>query len=160
MKKYVKALVGVALLLVLDQLTKFYAITHLKENGPIALIKDVFEFHYLENRGIAFGLFQNKYMLFVALTVIILIVIGYFYIRIPDTKRYTPLRITLVLLTAGAIGNMIDRVYHNFVVDFLYFKLINFPIFNVADCYVTIAMGLLVILILFYYKEEELNFKA
>ena len=160
MKKYVKALVGVVLLLVLDQLTKFYAITHLKEHGPISLIKDVFEFHYLENRGIAFGLFQNKYMLFVALTVIILIVIGYFYIRIPDTKRYTPLRITLVLLTAGAIGNMIDRVYHNFVVDFLYFKLINFPIFNVADCYVTIAMGLLVILILFYYKEEELNFKA
>ena len=71
-----------------------------------------------------------------------------------------PLRITLVLLTAGAIGNMIDRVYHNFVVDFLYFKLINFPIFNVADCYVTIAMGLLIVLILFYYTDEELNFKS
>ena len=71
-----------------------------------------------------------------------------------------PLQIAMILLGAGAVGNLIDRVVNNFVIDFLYFKLINFPIFNVADCYVTISLILLIWLILFYYKEEELDFHA
>ena len=58
--------------------------------------------------------------------------------------------------SAGAVGNMIDRISQGYVVDFLYFKLINFPIFNVADCYVTIAAACLVILIMFYYKDEDM----
>jgi len=159
MKKYLKAVIGVVLLVLLDQWTKYFAITSLRKDGPIRLLKDVFELQYLENRGIAFGLFQNKFILFISLTLIVLAVIIYYYIKIPYEKRYTPLRFTLVLLCAGAIGNMIDRMYHNFVIDFLYFKLINFPIFNVADCYVTVSMALLAFLILFYYKDEELNFK-
>ena len=59
---------------------------------------------------------------------------------------------------AGAIGNMIDRAVRGYVVDFFYFRLIDFPIFNVADIYVTVTMILLLILILFYYKEEDLEF--
>ena len=62
-----------------------------------------------------------------------------------------------MLICSGAIGNMIDRVSRGYVVDFFYFKLINFPIFNVADCYVTVAAFLLIVLIFFYYKEEELG---
>ena len=63
-----------------------------------------------------------------------------------------------VLLGAGAVGNLIDRMVQSYVVDFLYFKLIDFPIFNVADCYVTAGAILLAILILFVYKDEELGF--
>ena len=59
-------------------------------------------------------------------------------------------------LGAGAAGNMIDRVRQGFVVDFLYFKLIDFPIFNVADCYVTLSALGLVLLIIFYYKDEDM----
>ena len=59
-------------------------------------------------------------------------------------------------MVAGAIGNMIDRVSLGYVVDFLYFKLIDFPIFNVADCYVTVATAAAAVLIMFSYKEEEL----
>ena len=67
-----------------------------------------------------------------------------------------PLALCLMMVCAGAVGNMIDRVSQGYVVDFLYFKLINFPIFNVADCYVTIAAASLVLLIMFHYKDEDL----
>lgn len=62
-----------------------------------------------------------------------------------------------VFVGAGAVGNMIDRVFRKYVVDFIYFSLINFPVFNVADIYVTVAAFMLVVLILFFYQEEDLN---
>ena len=89
---------------------------------------------------------------------IILILVVFLYVRMPLSVRYCPLRICGVLLCAGAVGNMIDRLRLNYVVDFFYFELIDFPIFNVADCYVVIACFLFVILILFYYKDEDLQF--
>ncbi len=76
----------------------------------------------------------------------------------PEDKKYLPLRVVGVLLGAGAVGNLIDRMAQSYVVDFLYFKLIDFPIFNVADCYVTAGAILLAVLILFVYKDEELGF--
>ena len=75
--------------------------------------------------------------------------------RIPYTKKYMPLRICSILLIAGAVGNLIDRVRLNYVIDFFYFKLIDFPIFNVADCYVVVACIIFAFLILFYYKEDS-----
>jgi signal peptidase II len=64
----------------------------------------------------------------------------------------------LSLIAAGAIGNMIDRIRYDYVVDFIYFVFINFPIFNVADIYVSISTFVLIFILLFYYKEEDLNF--
>ena len=75
----------------------------------------------------------------------------------PRQKKYLYLDYIIVLVVAGAIGNHIDRVLNNYVVDFIYFSLINFPVFNIADCYVTVSMILLLILILFYYKDEDLE---
>ena len=74
-----------------------------------------------------------------------------------SNRYYAILEILLVLIASGAVGNMIDRVQFNYVVDFFYFKLIDFPIFNVADIYVTVSAILIMLLILFYYKEEELD---
>lgn len=158
--KYLKGSLSLLILVLLDQLTKYWAAVTLKENAPIVLWKGVFEFHYLENRGIAFGLFQNKTIVFIIFTVMILAVLCYYFYKVPASKRMLPLQVCMVLLGAGAIGNLIDRLINNFVIDFLYFKLINFPIFNVADCYVTISLVLLIGLISFYYKEEELDFHA
>ena len=138
----------VVLLVILDQITKYWARTSLKENGPIDVIKGVFSFEYLENRGIAFGLFQNKFIIFVIFTILILAAIVFFYYKLPDEKRFRPLQLCMIFIAAGAIGNMIDRVFLNYVVDFLYFNLINFPIFNVADCYVTVSEFALPILLL------------
>jgi signal peptidase II len=156
--KKITGLLGVVLLVVIDQITKFLAITHLQNKEPIIIIKDVLKLMYLENTGAVFGILKNKIVIFVIITAITLAFIGYVYYRIPESKKYRPLKIILVLLSSGAIGNLIDRVMNNYVVDFIYFELIDFPIFNIADCYVTISAVLLLLYGLFYYSEEDLAF--
>lgn len=151
-------MVSTVLLLAFDQITKYMAVLHLKDQPAIPIIKNVFELQYLENRGAAFGSFQGRQIGLLIITILIVFGIVYIYQRVPDTKKYLPLHVTLILLFSGAIGNMIDRVLKRYVVDFLYFKYINFPIFNVADCYVTIAAFLLIVLVMFVYKEEEFEF--
>lgn len=90
------------------------------------------------------------------MTPILLILIVFFYLRqIPDEPRYRWLNSIAILIFSGAIGNFIDRAANGYVVDFFYFVLIDFPVFNVADIYVVIAAALLIILGLFYYKEED-----
>ena len=153
---YFISLLVIALGVALDQYTKYLATTHLIDN-PIVLIDGVFELRYLENRGAAFGLFQNQQLFFLIVTSITLLLIGYIYVRLPKVKHYLLLRISLLAIVAGAIGNMIDRVRQQFVVDFFYFKLIDFPIFNVADIYATVATFALIFLFLFYYKEEDFD---
>ncbi len=143
---------------VLDQFTKYLAVYYLKEMPPIELIKGVFELNYLENRGAAFGLLQDQKIFFVLIAVVILTAIVYVLLKTPYQKMYFKLHITLVFIASGAVGNMIDRIRHDYVVDFLYFSLINFPIFNVADIYVTLSSFFLVILLLFIYKESDLEF--
>lgn len=153
---YAIGLIAVILGVALDQYTKYLAITRLQGN-PITLIDGVFELRYLENRGAAFGLFQNQQVFFLIIATITLFFVVYLYIRMPQTKRFLPLRICMISITAGAIGNMIDRARFQYVVDFLYFELIDFPIFNVADIFATVATFGLVILLLFYYKENDID---
>ena len=98
---------------------------------------------------------QNKQIIFLIGASIVLIAIGYLYGKIPHMSRYFWLRFCAVLVCAGAIGNMIDRIRLNYVIDFFYFSLIDFPIFYVADCYVVVACVLFAILVLFYYKDED-----
>ena len=145
-------------LVAVDQYTKYLAVVHLKDKPAYVLINGVLELNYLENKGAAFGMLQNQKAFFIFVAVVILSVICYVIYKIPDNKKYRILHILLSLIAAGAIGNMIDRIRLNYVVDFIYFVLINFPIFNVADMYVTISTAVLVILLLFVYKESDLNF--
>lgn len=154
---YLWAVGGCLAAVIIDQLTKWLAVTKLKEQDSLELIKGVFQLHYLENRGAAFGIMQNKQFLFAAGAVVILLVIGFLYGRMPHSARFYPLRICAVLVCSGAVGNLIDRVRLNYVVDFLYFELIDFPIFNVADCYVVVSCILFAVLILFYYKDDDLD---
>lgn len=147
-----------AVLIVLDQITKHFAVVYLKDQTPVTLVDGVFELNYLENRGAAFGVLQNQKFFFIFIAVIILAVIAYVLFKTPNQRQYVKLHIALVFIAGGAIGNMIDRIKLDYVVDFLYFSLINFPIFNVADIYVTLAAIYLVILLLFVYKESDLEF--
>ena len=152
----VSFLIGFLILVGLDQWTKGLAVRFLKDQEPVTVIKGVFEFSYLENRGAAFGMLQNRQIFFFLIGIAVLAAILYMMWRMPETPKYRPLAVCLMLVAAGAVGNMIDRVSQGYVVDFLYFKLINFPIFNVADCYVTIGAACLVFLIMFYYKDEDM----
>lgn len=155
---YIYAIAGFIILLALDRFTKYLAVTGLKDTPGIDIIPGVLRLEYLENTGAAFGVMQGMQSVLLVVTVIVLLGILYIYIRIPVDRKYLFLRIIAVFIIAGAIGNMIDRFLYNYVVDFIYFSLIDFPVFNVADCYITLSVLLLFILILFYYKDEELNF--
>ncbi|KMZ54989.1 signal peptidase II [Dorea sp. D27] len=155
MKHYAAAVIAAAAGVMLDQFTKHLAITRLKGGEPFILLKGVFQFEYLENRGAAFGLFQDQRMFFFISVAVICAVVIWFYVKVPMERRFLPLRICAVMIVAGAFGNCIDRVRLNYVVDFFYFKLIDFPIFNVADIYVTVSTFALVVLLFFYYKEED-----
>ncbi len=157
MRNQIKAGIICAILVVIDQLSKLWVLKTLKGKEPIVLIENVLEFRYLENRGAAFGILQNKMWFFLIVTVIVLAVLLVFIGRVPETGRFIWMRICMYLIAAGAVGNMIDRLFRKYVVDFIYFKLIDFPIFNIADIYVTCAAFLLIFLVLFYYKDEELD---
>ncbi|MCR5033409.1 MAG: signal peptidase II [Lachnospiraceae bacterium] len=154
----IKDVIALVALLVLDQVTKYLSVLHLKNQDAIVLIPGWLELHYLENQGAAFGMLQNQKIFFVIIASLILALIVYVLYKIPYSKRYTMLHVLLTLIAAGAIGNMIDRIRQDYVVDFIYFVIINFPIFNVADIYVSVATTLLVIVILFHYKEEDFYF--
>jgi signal peptidase II len=158
-KMGVGALVLIAVLLGIDQYTKSLAVKILKENGSIPILKNIFELTYVENRGAAFGILQNCQWLFVVLTAVVLAVLFWFFFRMPEGRRYLPARLCLAGLAAGAVGNLIDRVGQGYVVDFFYFKLINFPVFNMADIYVVVTILILAVLILFYYDEDEFSQK-
>ena len=144
-------------LIFIDQLTKKLATDYLIGND-ITIIPNVLQLHYLENRGAAFGILQNQRIIFVILTIIYLAAVFWFLHRCPKNGRYTLLHIIASVLTAGALGNFIDRLRLGYVVDFFYFSLINFPVFNVADIFVVISFIGIAVSILFIYKDDELEF--
>ena len=141
------------ILTLLDQWTKSLVVHHLKDQSDIILIPGVFQLHYLENRGAAFGILQNQRIIFVILTIIYLAAVFWFLHRCPKTGRYTLLHIIASVLTAGALGNFIDRLRLGYVVDFFYFSLINFPVFNVAD--MALVIGLLYIAYRLIFHGED-----
>lgn len=145
------------LLIFLDQWSKYMVVLHLKEKKDIPLIRGILELTYVENRGAAFGLLQNQKILFLCSGVLLLLAVLWFFKKSADYDRFFYLRGCLIILLSGALGNMIDRIRLGYVVDFIYFKPIDFPVFNVADIYVTVTAFLLVFLILWYYKEEDLE---
>lgn len=153
-------LIIIFLLAVLDQVSKKLAVAKLMGKADFDIIKGALSLHYLENRGAAFGVFQDKQIMFLIVGVVFVVAALVMLVIIPTKRKYTVLRCAILLITSGAIGNMIDRSILNYVVDFIYFSYIDFPVFNVADIYVTVGTFWMIILILFFYKEEELDFKA
>ena len=161
MKKVRLYITDILLLLVLvflDQFTKALAVLKLKNKPAFPIINGIVEFNYLENKGAAFGMLQNQKIFFVFVAVVFLGVICFVLIKTPLDVKYRKLHILLVFISAGAVGNLIDRLRLNYVVDFIYFSVINFPIFNVADIFVTVSTFILVFLILFVFKDNDFYF--
>ena len=154
MKKFFYFL-SLIILIGIDQIVKVATVLYLKDSPAVVVINKVFEFTYVENRGTAFGMFQGGVPFFAIMTIVLLIIVLYFFIKLPNNKKMEPLRILCLLIVAGGIGNLIDRIFRGFVVDTFYFKLIDFPVFNVADCYVTVSLFVFIFLFLFYYKDDD-----
>ncbi len=145
------------LLVWLDQLTKELAICYLKGQDPFVIWDGVFELRYLENHGAAFGIFQGQRVFFLFMGLAVFAAGVYLFLKMSKDAKFFPLRLIGIFVVAGAWGNMLDRFRLSYVVDFLYFRLIDFPIFNVADIYVSVSVAVLAVLIFFYYKDEDLQ---
>ena len=155
-KQYGRCLIAVvlfAVLVCLDLMTKLWAQNTLPEK-PIVLIQGVFELRYLENRGAAFGMLQNRQWIFVVFAICCVILCCWYVFRLAAEDRHLASAVCLSVLAAGASGNLIDRVARGSVIDFIYVSLIHFPVFNVADICVSVSTIVLVFLVLFYYKED------
>ncbi len=147
-------LIVTILLIAIDQITKYIALINLKPISSTVFIKGFMDFTFVENRGAAFGILEGQRWFFVVITVIISVAIIYAFLKLPNKKEYMYLRVSLVLILSGAIGNVIDRFFRGYVVDFFEFTFINWPVFNVADIYVVVGTILFAFLLLFVIKEE------
>lgn len=159
-KTFFKAAVFVfaaGILVLFDQWTKVLAVEKLKNGTPYIIFEKVLEFRYLENTGAAFGMMKGMQGLIKLITPVICLIMSALTLRLYDSRRMRPLCCCFLLITAGAVGNFIDRLANSYVVDFIYVSLIDFPIFNVADIYVTCGSIILILLLLFKYKEEDFD---
>jgi len=163
-KIFLFEIIAVVILVAIDFVTKQLAVKYLS-NGSFDIIPGVFSFTLLEggNSGAAFGMLQGGFWIFIVITIAVVALVIFMLRKLVYEKRYRFFHYALVLLLAGALGNFGDRVLtmikygHSYVIDFLYFELINFPIFNVADCYVTVAAGAMIFLGIFYYKDDDFD---
>ena len=149
-------LYGILLFIIgLDQFTKHLAIKYLKDNEPLVLIKNFLKLSYVENYGAAFGIMQNKKYFFVITTLFVVIIVTVFLKK--NFYHISKLmKLSLVMLLAGAIGNFIDRIRLSYVIDFVSVRFSNgyeFPVFNVADSFIVISTLLIIIMILFNNYE-------
>lgn len=143
------------LLFIADQITKYMALTRLKPVGSVTFIDGFMDFTFVENRGAAFGILNGKVWLLLIVAVIICVVIIAAMLRMPDTKEYKWLKWSLMLILAGAVGNVADRIFRGYVVDFFEFTFIKWPVFNMADIYVVVGTIVMAILVLFVIKDDK-----
>lgn len=144
------AVIVAVLLVAADQLTKLYAINVIKPQGTITLIDNFYYLTYVENRGAAFGILQNQRAVFIVVTLIIFAVFGYILCKykIEGKLFFT----AIVLIFGGGVGNLIDRIFRGYVVDFLQFSFFS-PVCNLADYFITVGAVLLIVSVLFCKKN-------
>jgi len=138
--------------LLFDRLTKLWALNSLKDTNGVTLIKDLFKLEYLENRGAAFGIMQNKVMFLALVTFLIITGMTYYIIKYKPKSKF--LRISIAMIISGALGNLYDRLFYKYVVDFIlvhYKDIYYFPTFNIADSLVVVGTLILAISIV---KDE------
>ena len=136
----------ISLILVFDIFTKYLSSFYFKVS-EIEVIKNILYFTYVENRGAAFGIMQNKQWFFILITLILIIAMILYILKVKPQDIL--LKLSLSFIIGGGIGNLIDRVFKGYVVDFIDLRIINYPVFNIADCFVVIGAVLLCVYILF-----------
>mgnify|MGYP003275679189 CR=1 FL=1 len=146
------SLVLIAVLTAVDQLIKYLVVNNLKPVGSVMLIPNLLEFRYLENSGASFGMLQGFAWAFAAMTVVISAVIIYLLFKYKHHNFFT--YSAAVLIVAGGIGNLIDRIFYGYVVDFIHVMFFDY-IFNFADCMVVTGVILFLIHIIFFMDKPQ-----
>lgn len=147
----------ILVVLLLDQISKYYIFTYLRPVSSKVIIPNFFKLLYVENRGAAFGIMQNQRFFFLVLTAVVVIALIIYEAK-NKSKLTVPARVSLMMIIGGALGNALDRVRLGYVIDFLSFKLFkvyDFAVFNVADCFIVGGCILLVLLVFFERVERK-----
>ena len=145
------------LLIALDRLFKDLAVKYLMPVGDVPVLKGVFRLNYVQNTGAAFGSFKNNTLILIVFTsAIILCGLCFIFLKKLDNKVYY---VCAVMLVSGGIGNLIDRIVNRFVIDYLEFLFIDFPVFNFADILVTVSSFLLAFYLIYDIVRDNRNKK-
>lgn len=142
--------------LILDQFTKYLAFTRLRGNSSYVIVEKWLNFTYVENRGVAFGTFSGYTIILTILSITISVFIAYYIYKNRDRLSKFE-KICYIFIISGAIGNVIDRVFRGFVVDFIHTELgglYNYPVFNFADIYIVLAC---IFLFIYSFKNGDKN---
>ena len=143
-----------AIVVALDQFTKWLVVEYLQPVGSVPLINGVLEFSYVENTGAAFGMMKDSRWLFMIISAAAIVALTFVIAKYAGQYKFASFAVAMIL--GGGIGNMIDRVRLGYVVDFIYVKIIDFAVFNVADSFVTVGATLL---ILYLVRELIIEWK-
>lgn len=144
---------GIFIIAILDQAAKIFAAGLLQSVDTYPLWNEVFHLTYVENKGAGWGIFSNHtWLLTVATIVVVIAAVSYMVVKKPKDKL---LQTAMTFMIGGAIGNLVDRIRQGFVIDFFDFTLINFPVFNIADCFITVGAAIFVVYVLFFSDKKE-----
>ena len=129
-----------------DQLTKWLAVVYLQGEPSFPLWRDVLHFTYAENTGMAFGMLKDHRWVFMVFSTVAIVALAVYLFRFRPESRW--MQIPIAFIIGGGIGNMIDRIFLGYVVDFIDFTLIDFAVFNIADSFVCVGAGILIVYLL------------
>lgn len=153
---FISLIVG-AVLVIIDQIIKYFVSAYLQPVGSVSVIDNIFSLTYVENKGVAFGMFSDMRWIFVALTAIMLaIIIFYMFKKRPKGKFFY---VCAALIIGGGIGNLIDRIFYGYVIDYLSLSFFP-PVCNFADYCITAGTIMLVIYLLFFSDILDSSKKA
>lgn len=144
-------------LIAIDQLVKWGIVQNFALYDELELLPNVFSLYYVQNRGAAWGMLEGQMGFFFIITVLVVGYLVYTFHNLPQKNVLAGISFSLFL--AGALGNFIDRMRLGYVVDMFRFDFIDFPIFNVADVFLTIGVGTMMVYLLFFEKEEDTTSK-
>lgn len=153
---FISLIIG-AVLVIIDQIIKYFVSVYLQPVGSVSVIDNLFSLTYVENKGVAFGMFSDMRWVFVALTSVLLaITIFYMFKKRPKGKFFY---VCAALIIGGGIGNLIDRIFYGYVIDYLSLSFFP-PVCNFADYCITAGTIMLVIYLLFFSDVLDSSKKA
>ena len=143
--------------LIIDLLIKIIVINFMELYDTIKIIPGFFNITYVRNTGAAFSILEDSRIFFIVITFIALIVIYLFLLKDKVLNKYQTFLYSMLI--GGIVGNLVDRIIYGYVIDYLSFNIFgySFPVFNIADIYICVGIGLFVILLFAVYKDEDFS---
>lgn len=149
--------IGIAILVaVIDQVIKCFVVAYLKPVSSVCAIPNILNLSYVENRGVAFGMFSNMRIVFIIVTSIVIILFAYLLTK--NYKNSKLFSVSAALIIGGGLGNLIDRIFVGYVVDYLALTFFP-PVCNFADYAITAGTVLLIIYLIFFADKDKRKLK-